>query len=111
MGWFGDDNGPEQASNDYDNIGDGEHKAKLSHELLAGAASYYAARKYEEHESTNGKPASHQEAKELLAGFAGAFVDREAESKGLDFIDREKVKNQAQDQINSVPPQDNGYQN
>ena len=26
------------------------------------------------------------------AGFAGAFVDREVESKGLDFVDREKAK-------------------
>lgn len=26
------------------------------------------------------------------AGFAGAFVDREVESKGLDFIDRERAK-------------------
>lgn len=28
----------------------------------------------------------------LSAGFAGAFVDREVESKGLDFVDREKAK-------------------
>ena len=30
------------------------------------------------------------------AGFAGAFVDREVESKGLDFIDREKAKYQGE---------------
>lgn len=27
----------------------------------------------------------------MFTGFTGAFVDREAESKGLDFIDREYV--------------------
>jgi hypothetical protein len=27
----------------------------------------------------------------LTTGFTGAFVDREAESKGLDFIDKEYV--------------------
>ena len=30
------------------------------------------------------------------AGFAGAFVDREVETKGLDFIDREKAKYQGE---------------
>jgi hypothetical protein len=33
-------------------------------------------------------------AKELLAGFSGAFVDREVETRGLDFIDKEKAKRQ-----------------
>ncbi len=26
------------------------------------------------------------------AGFAGAFIDREVESRGLDFVDKEKTK-------------------
>lgn len=26
------------------------------------------------------------------AGFAGAFIDREVETKGLDFVDKEKAK-------------------
>lgn len=38
-------------------------------------------------------------AKELMAGFAGAFIDREVETKGLDFVDREKAKHQARQQI------------
>lgn len=42
-----------------------------------------AAREYEKHCEANGKPASHAEAKELLAGFAGAFVDREFETRGV----------------------------
>ena len=38
---------------------------------------------------------SHQFAKELLAGIAGAEVDKLAETKGLDFVDREKAKRHA----------------
>lgn len=40
---------------------------------------------------------SHQFAKELLAGFAGAEVDKLAETKGADYIDREKAKRQARE--------------
>lgn len=42
-----------------------------------------AAKAYEEHKAKNGQPESHAKAKELLAGFAGAFIDREFESKGV----------------------------
>jgi hypothetical protein len=45
-----------------------------------------AAKAYEKHCEENGKPASHALAKELLAGFAGAFVDRMVESKGVRTI-------------------------
>ena len=38
---------------------------------------------------------SHAFAKELLAGFAGAEVDKLAETKGEDFFDKEKAKHQA----------------
>jgi hypothetical protein len=42
-----------------------------------------------------GKPVSHQFAKELLAGFAGAEVDKLAETKGEDFFDKERSKHEA----------------
>jgi hypothetical protein len=38
---------------------DDENKPKLSHEIVAGAAAYYAADKYEEHCEANGKRACH----------------------------------------------------
>lgn len=38
---------------------------------------------YENHVSANGQPASHSEAKEIAAGLAGAFIDREVESRGV----------------------------
>ena len=43
---------------------------------------------YEDHVAANGQPASHAKAKELLAGFAGAFIDREVETKGVSNHDR-----------------------
>ena len=33
------------------------------------------------------------------AGLAGAFIDREFESKGLDFIDKEKAKYDAKQRL------------
>jgi len=54
---------------------------------------------YEDHCAANGKPDSHAEAKELIAGFAAAFIDREVETKGLDFIDKQKAKRQARQQV------------
>lgn len=63
--------------------------------------------------STNpapGKPVSHQFAKEALAGFAGAEVDRLAETKGMDEYDREKVKRQAQDNASNMYDQHYGDQ-
>lgn len=45
--------------------------------------------------SRTGKTVSHAFAKELLAGFAGAEVDKLAETKGLDEYDRERAKRHA----------------
>lgn len=84
MGWFGDDS---QEAQYHDQVlhlrrskGLGarllicdpsafqvtNHKAELSHELIAGAASFEAARAYEKHVAENGQPANHAVAKELL---------------------------------------------
>ena len=40
----------------------------------AGAAAFYAMRKYEEHCASEGKPQSHALAKELVAGIVAAEV-------------------------------------
>jgi hypothetical protein len=106
MGWFSDDSDQAQAYNDYNS---GNHQATLSHELIAGAASYEAAKAYENHVSENGQPASHAEAKELLAGFSGAFVDREVETRGLDYIDKERAKSQARQQAEQGLQDQNYY--
>ncbi|KAL4062854.1 hypothetical protein V8B97DRAFT_1916095 [Scleroderma yunnanense] len=92
MGWFNDDS--EQA-NAYNEVMNAPHKAKLSHELIAAAASYEAAKAYEHHIAKHGRPPSHEKAKEIFAGLAGGFADRLIETKGMDFIDRERVKHDA----------------
>ncbi|KAH8998455.1 hypothetical protein EDB92DRAFT_1813317 [Lactarius akahatsu] len=94
MGWFDD----HQAAKDYEtynNVEPHEHEAKLSHELIAGAAAYEAAKAYNDHCERNGKPSSHSKAKEIFAGLAGVAVDRLVETKGLDFIDKQKAKRRA----------------
>ncbi|KAL6875482.1 hypothetical protein HDV57DRAFT_519539 [Trichoderma longibrachiatum] len=95
MGWFDDDSQQAQA---YQQVTERPHEAEWSHELLGGAAAYEAAKAYENHVAENGHPDEHAKAKEILAGAIGFFVDREVETKGLDFIDREKAKRHAQEQ-------------
>ncbi|KAB8274068.1 hypothetical protein BDV30DRAFT_238037 [Aspergillus minisclerotigenes] len=79
----------------YEQLKEAPNQAELSHELLAAAASYEAAKAYEKHVSANGKPPTHEHAKQLLAAVIGAFIDRTVETKGLDSIDAERAKHQA----------------
>ncbi|PFH58488.1 hypothetical protein XA68_13596 [Ophiocordyceps unilateralis] len=95
MGWFDDDS---QEARAYEEVTQRPHEAKFSHELLGGAAAFEAAKAYEDHVAENGHPDQHSTAKEILAGVIGAFVDREVETKGLDYIDAEKAKRHAQAQ-------------
>ncbi|KAI0375649.1 hypothetical protein BV20DRAFT_933238 [Pilatotrama ljubarskyi] len=104
MGFFSHDSDEAQA---YDQVVNAPHKAELSHELIAAAASYEASKAYEEHCAREGKPPSHEKAKELMAGFAGAFVDRMVETKGLDFIDKEKAKRHASQRVDDAVSPDN----
>ncbi|KAL4950939.1 hypothetical protein BDW69DRAFT_171096 [Aspergillus filifer] len=108
MGWFDGDTHQARSYEEFNNLDstNEEHRAKFSHELIAGAASFEAMKAYEEHCERNGKPESHQMAKELLAGFAGAFIDREVETKGLDFVDRERAKRHAREQVEEASRQD-----
>ena len=50
-------------------------------------------------ELVTGKPVSHQFAKELLVGIAGAEIDKLAETKGMDWVDREKAKHHAEKNV------------
>ncbi|KAK1927939.1 hypothetical protein DB88DRAFT_479850 [Papiliotrema laurentii] len=78
--------------------GNEQHKSKLSHELIGGAAGFEAMKAYEDHLRREGKPPSHAMAKELIAGFAAAEVDKLFETKGLDAYDREEAKRHAKQQ-------------
>ncbi|KAJ5146369.1 Protein of unknown function DUF3759 [Penicillium bovifimosum] len=75
--------------------GEEHHEGKFSHEFAAGAASFAAMKAYEDHERNEGKPANHSFAKELIAGFVGGEIDKLAETKGMDWMDREKAKDHA----------------
>lgn len=57
-----------------------------------------------------GKTVNHQFAKELLAGFAGAEVDKLAETKGMDEYDRERAKHQAKENTQNMYDQHYGGQ-
>ncbi|KAF8882900.1 hypothetical protein CPB84DRAFT_1790452 [Gymnopilus junonius] len=103
MGWFNEDSDQSAA---YGQVVNAPHKAELSHELIAAAASYEAAKAYEKHVATNGAPDSHAKAKELLAGFAGVFIDRIVETKGLDYVDKKKAQRHAHDQVTEVITED-----
>ncbi|BGP41846.1 hypothetical protein JCM10450v2_005914 [Rhodotorula kratochvilovae] len=97
--FFDDDS---SQANAYQKVQNGEasqHEASFAHELLAGAAAFEAQKAYLDHKERNGTPENHEVAKELLAGFAAAAVDRFAETKGLDFADREKAKYEARRQV------------
>ncbi|GAB5593332.1 hypothetical protein Unana1_08232 [Umbelopsis nana] len=83
-----------------------EHKSKLSHELIAGAASFAAVKAWEDKCKREGRPANHAFAKELLAGFAAAEADKLIETKGLDFLDREKAKRHAKEQVHQYYEQE-----
>ncbi|KAJ5771430.1 uncharacterized protein N7511_003481 [Penicillium nucicola] len=109
MGWFSDDSQQQDNYQQWNNSEPREHDPSFVHELIAGAASYEAAKAYEEHCDRNGQPQSHEKAKEIMAGFAGAFIDREVETRGLDFIDTEKAKYQARQHIENVSADQAGY--
>ncbi|EJF64810.1 hypothetical protein BD309DRAFT_962265 [Dichomitus squalens] len=104
MGFFHHESDEAQA---YDQVVNAPHKAELSHELIAAAASYEAAKAYEKHVAASGQPPSHAKAKELLAGFAGAFIDRIVETKGLDYVDKQKAKHHSQQKVDEVVTVDN----
>ena len=57
---------------------------------------------YEDHVRRTGEQVSHAKMKELLAGFAAAEVDKLFETRGLDFLDREKAKRHAIHQAHKV---------
>ncbi|KIJ05121.1 hypothetical protein PAXINDRAFT_182993 [Paxillus involutus ATCC 200175] len=104
--WFTHDSEEAQAHNQ---VSGGGHTAKLSHELLAAAASYEAAKAYEAHVAKNGKPANHKKAVELLAALTGGFIDRLAETKGMDAIDKERAKHDAHKRAESALSQSGDY--
>lgn len=119
MPWSKSNAQTDEAKDNYDNAYRGDHESKLSHEIVAGGAAFGAMKLFEDRQRKNGmhcppttgvdrglhdtgEPVHHAFAKELLAGFAGAEVDKLVETKGLDYIDREKAKRHAEKQAESL---------
>jgi len=92
MGFFHKDSEPATAWDTYQTT---EHKSSLSHELIAAAAAFEGAKAYGKHVEKHGKPQSHEQAREIFAAGAAAFIDHEAETRGLNALDRAKAKHQA----------------
>ncbi|KAG9244936.1 hypothetical protein BJ878DRAFT_503806 [Calycina marina] len=82
----------------YNDVQQSDNESSFGHEALAGAASFGAFKIFEDRQRAEGKTVSHAFAKELLAGIAGAEIDKLAETKGMDFVDREKAKQHAKQQ-------------
>ncbi|OGE56924.1 hypothetical protein PENARI_c002G06315 [Penicillium arizonense] len=90
-GWGESERAHEQVYN-----GEQHHEGKFSHEFAAGAASFAAMKAYEDHQKKSGQEVNHAFAKELLVGFVGGEIDKLAETKGMDWVDREKAKRHAE---------------
>ncbi|KAK1138372.1 hypothetical protein N8T08_002677 [Aspergillus melleus] len=84
-----------ESENAHRDVQEGRHESHLSHELIAGAASFAGMKAWEDHQRKEGKPVSHAFAKEALAGIVGSQVDRLAETKGMDQVDRIKAHEHA----------------
>ncbi|KAE8443624.1 hypothetical protein EG329_001557 [Mollisiaceae sp. DMI_Dod_QoI] len=102
FGWGESENAYQQAQS-----GD-VNQSSFSHEALAGAASFGAFKVFEDRQRAEGKPVSHQFAKELLVGLVGGEVDKLAETKGMDWVDKEKAKHHAKEQVQNMYDQQYG---
>jgi len=113
MGFFDHDEGREchQEIYGYEGQVQEHHKSKFSHEAIAGAAGFEAMKAYEDHLRKEGAPVEHSTMKELLAGFAAFEVDKLVETKGLDFVDKEKAKHHAKQQAEHYAEQRYGSGN
>ncbi|RUS20086.1 hypothetical protein BC937DRAFT_86377 [Endogone sp. FLAS-F59071] len=72
-----------------------EHKAHLTHELLAGAAAFEAVKAWEDKQREEGKPTNHALAKEIIASLAAAEMVKLAEEHGVAGDDKEKLQGMA----------------
>jgi hypothetical protein len=112
FGWGDSADAYQQVNNDqnsYDPNAD-PNTGSFGHEAVAGAAAFGAFKYYEDQQRKEGKPVEHAFAKEALAGLAAGEVDKLAETKGMDFVDREKAKRAAKENVNNMYDQQYGGQ-
>jgi len=80
----------------YNQVQQSENTSSFGHEAMAGAASFAAMKIYEKRQRENGTIVSHGLAKEMIAGIAGAEIEKLAETKGADAWDRHEAKQRAE---------------
>lgn len=71
-------------------------------EIVLIVFAIQAAKAYERHCESEGKPPSHEKAKEIMAGFAGAFIDRMVETKGVSVPAVDDVDDDADPSLSST---------
>jgi len=72
-----------------------KHHDSKALDLAGGAAAFAAMKAFEEHKAKNGTPPSHAKAKEIFAALAVAEVAKLMQTKGADFVDKEKAEHEA----------------
>jgi len=83
-----------------------EHEGHKSHEVIGGAAAYFAVRAYQKKKEKEGKPVSHAKAKEIAAALAAAEIEKLFETKGLTALDKAKAKRHAQEEAEKMVDRD-----
>ncbi|KEZ45558.1 hypothetical protein SAPIO_CDS1893 [Scedosporium apiospermum] len=94
--------GFDEAKDRHGDLYGDQHQGKFSHEAVAGGAAFEAMKLFLDRQRKQGGPVKHALAKELLMGVAGAEVDKVMETKGMDYLDRESVKRDAQRQAEQM---------
>ncbi|KAK5113433.1 hypothetical protein LTR85_010861 [Meristemomyces frigidus] len=105
---FGWGEGQQQYDQVYNQDQGDQNEGKFSHELLAGGASFAAMKVFEDRQRSEGKTVNHQFAKEMLAGIAGGEVDKLCETKGADYVDRERAKHESKQRTEQLYDQHYG---
>ncbi|EJT98330.1 hypothetical protein DACRYDRAFT_70765 [Dacryopinax primogenitus] len=72
-----------------------EPRAHLTYEIIAAAAGFAAMRMWEDNLRQQGHAPHHSLARELLAAFAAAEIEKLVETKGLAWLDKERAKREA----------------
>ncbi|KAK9833383.1 hypothetical protein WJX81_000420 [Elliptochloris bilobata] len=110
MGWFEDNSQHADALYSDQQQQVTPHEGHFTHEAVAGGAAFFAMREWEQREAAQGRPVNHAMAKEILVGLVGGEVDKLCETKGLDFLDREKAKRHAREQVSNMYDERHGWQ-
>lgn len=73
-----------------------EHEANWGIDAVGGAVGFEAMKKFEDKRREEGKPVSHEKAKEFLAGLVSAEITNLVQTKGMDAWDRRKQQDAEQ---------------